>query len=107
MLCYSYRRKAVKDTKSDTPEIQMDLTKFQKCVRLVSTTNEGDIMDERYERLAGLIYLIADGAESFDSDDVRVGNAFMVWSDLEYFKRSVDAAFALARELVDVEKGGF
>lgn len=64
-------------------------------------------MDERYEKLAGLIYLIADGAESFDSDDVREGNAFMVWSDLEYFKRSVDAAFALARELVDVEKGGF
>lgn len=63
-------------------------------------------MDERYEELAGLIYRIADGAESFDSDDVREGNAFMVWSDIEYFKRYVDKAYLLALDLVHAEKEG-
>jgi hypothetical protein len=63
-------------------------------------------MDERYEKLAGLIYRIADGAESFDSEEVREGNAFMIWSDLEYFKRYVDRAYELARELTNVEGSG-
>lgn len=60
-------------------------------------------MDERYERLADLIFRIADSAESLDSGEVRVGNARQVWSDVEYFKRTVDKAYLLALDLVNEE----
>jgi hypothetical protein len=63
-------------------------------------------MDERYEKLADLVFMIGDDAESLDSGEVREGNAFMIWSDLEYLKRKVDKAYALARELTNVEGSG-
>jgi uncharacterized protein YheU (UPF0270 family) len=63
-------------------------------------------MDERYEKLASLVFSVADCAESLDSDDVREGNAVVVWSDLEHLKRIVDKAYALALELANVEGSG-
>jgi hypothetical protein len=84
----------------------MDLTFVWVCGRLVSTSREGVIMDERYEKLADLIFRISDGAESLDSDDVRVGNARQVWSDLSYLKSAVDKAYSLVLDLANDEGRG-
>jgi hypothetical protein len=60
-------------------------------------------MSERFDKLADLVYSVADTAESLDSDNVKEGKAYEIFSDLEYLKAKLDEAYELALELVREE----